>query len=212
MTIKILTTDDLPMLKTLIGTGPQKIGFSDTQITSDEYFNYLNLCLTHPLHKTYAYINEENELVSYLTLCDFPGLPYYANINFKVIKKFNTYRQNDNGIRQFQEVYFNKEKENRYAFFKMRGLKSIRMEEKLTKGIAEAMPEFFNRYHRTIEEYIPAGQASKYEPFNKILLRGHKFNSDCVVYKYTCKQEFRNNVPEEIQQVSLQLEKFINRE
>jgi len=209
MSIKILTMDNFEALKELIGPAPQKIGFSDTYVSSDDYFDYLKTCLTHPLHKTYAYYDND-ELVSFITLCDFPALPYYAVINFKVIKKFNTYDQEKNGIHQFQEVYFSKESENRYSFYKMRGFKSPKLMKRVTRGIVNAMPEFFDRYHRTIEEYIPAGQMSQYEPFNKILLRGHTFNDDCVIFKFTCKQEYRTNLPDYIQEATMQMETMKN--
>ena len=210
MPIQILTESDIPMVRKLIGDAPQKIGFSDTVISNEEYFEYLDLCIVHPLHKTYAYFNDAGDLVSYITLCDFPALPYYAVINFKVVKKFNIYDQEQNGMHQFQEVYFSKEKENRYSFYKLRGFRSPRLMKRVTKNLVNAMPVFFDRYHRTIEEFIPAGQYSKYDPFNKLLFRGHTFNDDSVIFKFTCKQEYRTNIPDYVQEATMQMETMKN--
>jgi len=201
MTIKILTMNDMPELKNLIGPGPQKIGFSDTYISNDDFFDYMKTCISHSLHKTYGYYDGE-ELVSLITLCDFPGLPYYALINFKVIKKFNVWSPEQNGMKQFLEVYFNKEKEERYSFFMMRGFKNARLARHVSRQVRLSMGELWDRYHETVEEYIPAGSMSKWEPFNKILFRGHTFNDDSVLYKFTCKQEYRTNLPEAMQSIS----------
>jgi len=202
MTIKILTMADMPLLKQLIGSDPQKIGFSDTYISNSDYFDYMKTCIIHPLHKTYGYFDND-ELVSLITLCDFPALPYYALVNFKVVKKFNTWVPEQNGMKQFLEVYFSKEKEERYSFFMMRGFKNARLARHVSRQVRLSMGELWDRYHETIEEYIPAGQQSKWEPFNKILFRGHTFNDDSVLYKFTCKQEYRTNVPEAMQAISI---------
>lgn len=207
MNLKKLTIADLPKLKELIGTKPQKIGFSDTYISNDDYFDYLKLCLTHSLHNTYGYIHE-GEIVSFLTTCDFPGLPYYAIINFKVIKKFNTWDPGHNGLIEYQDLFFAKEKEGRYAFYMMRAFKNARLLNKVTARMRANMGELYNRYHLTIEDYVPAGQYSRWEPFNKILFRGHTFNDDNVIYKFSCKQDFRNNVPTEVQQHFLTAEEI----
>lgn len=208
MAIERLTEYDYPELKKLIGTEPQRVGFSHTLLPNEEYMKYLYVCLTHPAHQTYAYINDQGEFVSFISLADFGRLPYYGIVNFKVVKKFNTYNQEENGIHQFQDVYFSKEKEDRYSFFKLRGFRSERLMKKVTRGIVNAMPEFFDRYHRTIEEYIPAGQLSKWEAFNKMLLRGRPMKEDCVVFKFTCKQEFRTNIPSYIQEATMQMEQM----
>ena len=191
----------MPELKQLIGSAPQKIGFSDTYVSNDEFFDYMKTCITHHLHTTYGYYDDQG-LVSIITLCDFPGLPYYAIINFKVIRKFNVWDPANNGMAQFQEVYFSKEKEERYSFFMMRGFKNPKLVRHVSRKVKLSMTDLFDRYHRTIEEYIPAGHMSKWEPFNKILFRGHTFNDDSVLYKFTCKQEFRTNVPEVTQAIS----------
>lgn len=206
MPIQRLTEKDYPEIKRLIGTDPQRVGFSHTLLSNEEYMKYLYVCLTHPVHQTYAYIDDQGDLVSFVSLADFGRLPYYGIVNFKVVKKFNTYNQEENGIHQFQEVYFNKEKENRHTFFKLRGFRNERLMKKVTRGIVNAMPAFFDRYHRTIEEYIPAGQLSQWDAFNKMMLRNKPLNEDSVIFKFTCKQEFRINLPSYIQEATMQME------
>lgn len=205
MYIKQLTINDLPLIEQSIEDRPQRIGFSNTKISRADYMDMTTKMLTLPAHTTYGcYDSEDHSLISYMTFFDFPNLPYYCATNFKVLKKFNYYDQVKNGFIKLLDVCEIKEQEGRYSMFLGRAVyRNVDNRKKIIKQFTLEAPVFWKKYIRTIEEYIPAGQTSKYDYFNKAILRGKVFDNDFIIMRMTCKQEFRNILPPELQATSI---------
>lgn len=205
MYIQQLTIKDLPEIEPLIGPGPQRIGFGTTKVSREDYIDMTAKMMSLPAHTTYGcYDSNDNSLISYMTFFDFPNLPYYCAMNFKVLKKFNYYDQVKNGFIKLLDVCELKEQEGRYSMFLGRAVyRRVDNRKKIIKQFTLEAPRFWQRYIRTIEEYIPAGQPSKYDYFNKAILRGKVFENDFIIMRMTCKQEYRNVLPPELQATSI---------
>jgi hypothetical protein len=213
MYIQKLTIDDLPLIDKLIDDRPQRIGFSNTKVSREDYIDMTAKMLTLPAHITYGcYSSEDNSLISYMTFFDFPNLPYYCATNFKVLEKFNYYDQVKNGFIKLLDVCELKEQEGRYSMFLGRAVyRNVDNRKKIIKQFTLEAPVFWQKYIRTIEEYIPAGQPSKYDYFNKAILRGKVFDNDFIIMRMTCKQQYRTILPPELQETSLKyLENLID--
>ena len=203
MHLQQLTIKNLPEIEKVLGAGPQRIGFGNTKVSRDEYLDMTAKMLSLPAHTTYGCYDDDN-LISYMTFFDFPNLPYYGATNFKVLKKFNYYDQVKNGFIKLLDVCDIKEKEGRYSMLLGRAVyRKVDNRKKILRQFALEAPNFWKKYIRTIEEYIPAGQASQYDYFNKAILRGKIFDNDFIIIKMTCRQEYRNVLPADLQIISL---------
>jgi hypothetical protein len=205
MYIKQLTISDLPLIDSLIDDRPQRIGFGNTKVSRSDYIEMTSKMLTLPAHTTYGcYDDEDHSLISYMTFFDFPNLPYYCATNFKVLKKFNYYDQVKNGFIKLLDVCEIKEKEGRYSMFVGRSIyRNVDNRSRIFKQWTSEAPEFWKRYTRTIEEYVPAGQNSKYDYFNKAIMRNKTFDNDFVIICIACNQEYRKIFNSDLQEVFL---------
>lgn len=211
--VRQLTVNDYSLIEQSIGEEDQRIGFGTTKVSRQGYLEMTAKMLGSQTHTTYGCFDAtDDSLISYMTFFDFPNLPYYCMTNFKVVKKFNYYNQSKNGFIKFLDVCNLKEEEGKYSFYVGRAIfRNFDSRVKTIKDFAFNAPDFWKKYIRTIEEFIPAGQPSKYEYFNKAILRGKTFDNDFIILKFTCRQEFRNSIlPADLQKISLIHESLVD--
>lgn len=193
--VRKLSSEDLPLIVSKLEPGPQKYAYGHDHMPYEEYLAFTTRLLSYPGCGTWGFF-EDGELVSFMTAFDFQTLPYYGLTNFKVLKKFNFYNSSKNGwtplIEKITEV---KEKEQRYTFFAGQAARSFNVRRKTAELSVDDSPSFWNRYMMTIEEYIPANNPSKFDFFNKAILRDKIFTSDFIVFKFTCKNIYRDFTP-----------------
>jgi hypothetical protein len=193
--VKKITVDTLQEIAKQLPDTPQRLGFGTTEVSKQEYLNYTEKILRSSTHETWAYYQDE-KLISFMSSFDFPNLPYYGILNFKVIKNTNYFSQIKSGyIDLFNTITEHKEQQQRYTFFVTRAIqRNTDVRKRLFDEWQKYAPEFFNRYLRTIEEVIPAGSLSKYEYFNRALLRDKVYDNDMLIMKWTCRNEFRKKI------------------
>jgi hypothetical protein len=186
---KTFTKDFLP----LIPDGPQKIGFGTTTIPKQNYLNWVYHQLSDNQYNLWCCYTDTGEPVSFISTFDFPNLPYYTITNFKVVKKFDFYNEVTNGyLDLMNHCIEQQELKHLYSFYTFRAFgrkKNNRLW--MTKSAAKNLPKYYDRYTKVVEEFIPAGQASKYDYFNKVLLRDKIYENDTAVMKWTCKDQYR---------------------
>ena len=190
--IKKISVEDLTTIESLIDDKDQKIGFSNKKITKEDYIKFTSKILTSKSYDTYGFfINEE--FISFMSCVNFPNLPYYGILNFKVLKKYNFYDVTKNGFLHLKEHISNiKEKEKYYSFYVARAARDSKLSNKIINRSFSVFSQFYKKYIVTIEELIPANHKSKFEYFNKALLMDKVFDEDFLIYKFTCKDEYRN--------------------
>jgi hypothetical protein len=190
--IKKISIDYFDTIKQSIDDNDQRIGFGKTKIGKEDYLKFTEKILKSNAYQTYGYFLD-NELISYISNFNFPNLPYHGFTNFKVIKKFNFYNGTDNGMwRLTVHIASLKEQENYYSFYVARTVKSAKLAERIHISSKRNFPQFYEKYIYTIEEFIPPKTPSKYEYFNKALLMDKVFDEEFLIYKFTCKEEYRN--------------------
>ena len=206
-TIRKATVSDIPSIIELLPLGDQRIGFGKTTMSREKFIEYLFVCVNFENHETYLYYKGD-QLYSMLSCYDSNVAPWWCALNFKVFKTELLFDPSQNGwIDLGDHVAKIKESQGRYTFFYVKTVRNMsRLMKK--KYATEYINNFSqdgigNRYINTIEEYIPAGQESKYEFFKKTLLRNQIFLEDVAVTKWTCLQQFRTGVPDYLQEQTL---------
>jgi hypothetical protein len=210
--LKKLTVKDFDLIESLVPPGDQRISFGSAKMSRDRYIDYTMQCITSQHHATYfSYAKDDTEMktpLSMVTTLDFESVPAWAAINFKVFKGPATFNATKNGWFYFGDLFDLKEKEGRYNFYYLKSVRPISL-QRWVKTIVDQGKDFgfgvFERYKSTIEEYIPAGQQSKFAMFRISLFRNQVFPDDTVVMKWSCLQKFRNpeylGMPKEMQKI-----------
>lgn len=211
----LATINDLDFIANNIKTDEVRIASGlSSRMNKDSYISYTKRLLESTDYKTWMQI-KDGKLDQYFTVFNLKTLPYYIIFNYRKIatpdKLFSRLHQQWDDLLDF--IVPLQEKNNFYSFYTLRvsgrtGRKYIF--DKRTSNMQEELNSFHNRYFKVIEEYISAGQASKYETFQNLIFRGWAFNEDVFITKYICKQEFRNNSPQEFQENFLKLEQNID--
>ena len=193
--VRKITIDDLKEIGDALKDVPQRLGFGTTEVTKQEYLNYTEKILRSNTHQTWGFYND-NKLISFMSAFDFPNLPYYGILNFKVLRSVGYYSHVTSGyVALMKAVSESKEEQQRYTFFIARSAqRKYDIRQKLHAEHQQADPEFFKKYLRTVEEVVPAGQLSKFDYFNKALLRDKVFDNDMLIMKWTCRNEYRKNI------------------
>jgi hypothetical protein len=210
--LKKLTVRDFDLIEKLIPPGDQRIAFGSAKMSRDRYLDYTMRCITSQNHSTYfSYNNDDVKMehpLSMVTVLDFESQPAWAAINFKVFQGPATFNAAKNGWFYFGEVFELKEKEGRYNFYYLKSVRPV-SQKRWVKTILDQGKDFgfdiFNRYKSSIEEYIPAGQQSKFDIFKTSLFRNQIFPDDTVVMCWSCLQKFRDpaslGMPETMQDI-----------
>ena len=193
--IKKFTVDNLAEIDKVLPDVPHRLGFGTTEVTKQEYLNFTEKILRSSTHSTWGFYQNGN-LISFMAAFDFPNLPYYGVLNFKVIKKSNYFSQVKSGFfALLDHITKIKESEKRYTFYMTRAIqRNADVRKKLYDEWEKNFPDFFKRYTRTVEEVIPAGQLSQYDYYNKALLRDKVYDNDMMVMKFVCRNEFRTGI------------------
>lgn len=209
-TIRKATTNDIDMIVSHLPPGDQRIGFGKTTMTRDKYIEYIELCIQRYDHETFLYYRDD-ELVSMLACCDSIICPYWAALNFRVFRPKLFLDVTKNGwVHLGEHVASLKESQGRFSFFYLKTIRQQnRFMEKNYDRFLQASPVIGNRYIRTVEEYIPAGQTSKHIYFQKLLTRNQIFSEDVAITKWTCLQEYRTGFSEELQQQTIAFSKHL---
>ncbi len=209
-TIRKATPDDIDMLISLLPPGDQRIGFGKTAMTREKFIEYINVCIRYPHHDTFLYYRGD-ELVSMMACCDSTISPYWCALNFKVFRpRYFLDVANNGWIHLGEHIAQLKESQGRFSFYYV---KTIRKQNKYMEKNYGQLLEFSkvigNRYIRTVEEYIPAGQTSQHEFFKRLLMRNSVFAEDVAITKWTCMQEYRTGFNEELQEQTVAFSKHI---
>jgi hypothetical protein len=212
-TIRLATREDIPMLVNLLPDGPQRIGFGKTTISKDKYIEYITRCIILDDHETYLMF-KNNELISMLACYNSNIAPWWCALNFKMFKEIGPFDGFESGwITMGDHIAKIKEAEGRFSFFYVKAVRKMSrfMEKKFNQEYVNKFSEdgIGNRYIRTVEEFIPAGQKSKHDLFQKILIRSHTFVDDVAIIKWTCLQQYRSGFPEHLQEQTLQFNKHL---
>jgi hypothetical protein len=209
----LATIDDLDFIVSNIKTEEVRIASGLSKMARNAYVRYTTRLLELPEYQTWMQV-KDGKLDQYFTLYNLKTLPYYVIFNYRKIatpdKLFGLLHQQWDELLDF--VVPMQEKNNFYSFYTLRvsarsGRKFIF--DRRTQNMQEDLNSFHERYFKVVEEYIPNGQVSKYETFQKLMFRGLEFNEDVFVTKYICKQSARSNIPLEFQENLMQLEKNI---
>lgn len=207
---KLLTTNDIGLIDSLVGPGDQRIGMSRTKIPRQDYIDYVAQSITLPNHELYMWYDGD-EPVSMICFYNFSMIKEYAVLNQKVFRKLNYFDGTKNGFMNIAELIKQKEDEHRYSFIFLRSVGHTRlnngrvMRDMFKAGAASNFNytfglDFAKKYIRTVEEFVPAGETSKIDAYSKILFRGKKFEEDTVVCRFTCLQKYRTNLPPHVQE------------
>jgi len=193
--VKKITIEDLNYISEVLPEGQHRLGFGTSSVSKQEYLNYTEKILRSQTHTTWGFFNNA-DMVSFMSSFDFPNLPYYGLLNFKVLQTSTYYSQVKSGfIDLINFISEQKEAEQRYTFFVTRAvLRRVDARKKLFDEWKNHAPDLYKKYLRTIEEVVPAGQLSKFDYFNKALLREKVFDNDMLIMKWTCRNEFRTNI------------------
>ena len=211
--IKKFNVDNLAEIDKVLPDVPHRLGFGTTEVTKQEYLNFTEKILRSSTHGTWGFYQDGN-LISFMSAFDFPNLPYYGVLNFKVIKKSNYFSQVKSGFfALLDHIIKIKESEKRYTCYMTRAIqRNADVRKKLYDEWEKNFPEFFKRYIRTIEEVIPAGQLSQFDYYNKALLRDKVYDNDMMVMKFVCRNEFRTGILTGTQkEISLSIDKDLRK-
>jgi hypothetical protein len=212
-TIRKATVADIRTIAELLPPGDQRIGFGKTTMSQEKFIEYLHVCITFEHHETYLYYKGD-QLYSMLSCYDSAVAPWWCALNFKVFKIETLFDATQNGwVDLGDHIAKIKESQGRYSFFYVKTVRDMSklMKKKYAKEYTNNFSQtgIGNRYINTIEEYIPAGQESKYEFFKKTLLRNQIFLQDVAISKWTCLQEFRTGMPDYLQDQTLDFSRHL---
>jgi hypothetical protein len=211
--IKKFNVDNLEEINQALLDVPHRLGFGTTEVTKKEYLNFTEKILRSNTHSTWGFYKDEI-LISFMSSFDFPNLPYYGVLNFKVVKGTNYFSQVKSGFfALLNHITKVKEGEKRYTFYMTRAIqRNADVRKKLYNEWEKNFPEFFKKYTRTIEEVIPAGQLSQFDYYNKALLRDKVYDNDMMIMQFVCKNEFRTGILTGSQEaVSLSIDKDLRK-
>lgn len=208
------TIKDLDLISENIIDNTVKIASgSISNMEKESYVAYTERLLSNPDYQTWMQFKNE-KLDQYFTVYNLKTLPYYIFFNYRKIQTpenlfGNLHKQWDDVLDFIVPI---QENNNLYSFYTLRvaarsGRKIIF--DRRTRNMQGILHPFHKKYTKTIEEYIPRGESSKYETFQKLMFRGSHFEEDVFITKYICKQKYRNNVPVDLQENFLKLEQNI---
>jgi len=211
--IRKFTADNLEEINQALLDVPHRLGFGTTEVTKKEYLNFTEKILRSNTHSTWGFY-KDGILISFMSSFDFPNLPYYGVLNFKVVKASNYFSQVKSGFfALLDHITKVKEGEKRYTFYMTRAIqRHADVRKKLYDEWEKNFSEFFKKYIRTIEEVIPAGQLSQFDYYNKALLRDKVYDNDMLVMQFVCRNEFRQGILKDTQQeVSLSIDRNLRK-
>ena len=207
VTIRKAIPEDVRTMAELLPLGDQRISFGKTVMSKEKFIEYLYVCVNFENHETYLYYKGD-QLYSMMACYNSTVAPWWCALNFKVFKPELLLDARQNGwIDLGDHIAKIKESQGRYTFFYLKTVRN--MSNLMKKRYATEYVNSFsqdgigNRYIQTIEEYIPAGEESKYDFFKKTLLRNQVFLEDVAVTKYSCLQKFRTGIPNHLHEQSL---------
>jgi hypothetical protein len=198
--IKQLTLDDWPLVEAKINESSIfRIAQTKHEISKQEYLNYTYKSFNKTNEQVYGYF-VNNDLISMTSVYTFIDLPGYLMKNFKHFGKANLYNPVTSGMAPtFNKIIEIKEAEGLYTFWMSKTADYRRLNQKRVRHLMFDIgcPKLKN-YEITIEEVIPANTKSKYRLHADGIHFGSILSEDTCIIKYTCKQEFRNNVSQEL--------------
>lgn len=197
-----LSLDDWPVIEAAIktNTSVHRVGMSRETMPLDAYLKY-----------TYAFFKNKNATVfgyydnigikSMISVVDLSAMPSYGVYNFKNFRPDSIYNPVKNGWTELWNTIFQiQEEKNLYAFYLLRTAELNRLNYKRYHSIyMDGSPKFLN-YARTLEELVPADSLPKWDLHNSLFYFGKTYNHDTMVLKFTCKQKYRTDIPDLLQQ------------
>lgn len=129
-----------------------------------------------------------DELISINGIFVWNTLPFYTQVHLKT-SGYRHWRRN--GVAECWSAMLQYgEEHGRYTFYYVRSAhdwSSVKISEDFFKRVPA-----YNRYVRSVDEYIPANARSKYPYFDSIML-GKSWSTATVVIQAVLRPEFRNH-------------------
>lgn len=199
--IKILTVADWDEIRTEVcKLDSHQVAQTKHTVTEHEYLDYTYKTLSQPSNTMYGFY-KDGILSSYICATKIKMNPEYVVTNWKNLKPSSIFNPMENGWGDlWTAMVTDMEADNRYSFLLVKTTDVKRLQFKRVQRMYEQASPKLTNYIRTVEEVVPAGQYSKYEYFKRALYYDKKYDYETLVFRFTCKQEFRINLPSELQE------------
>ena len=202
MQIKILTLENWPEIESKLNSIKNfRIGQTKQEIHKELYFEYTKNSLISETESVFGFYTDDL-LVSMTTVHEFNFMPSYLVKNFRSFTDTNLYNPLQNGLaptlNHIIELY---EKKNLYTFYMVKTADPKRLNQKRVRKLMFEIgcPKLQN-YDITVEEFIQAGTKSIYRVHSDAICLGVVFEYDVVILRYTCNQNFRTNISENLKE------------
>lgn len=194
--VKILSINDWPQIEKKISKLKIfRIAQTKHEISKEEYMAYTYNSFVSQNEIVYGYMDYD-DIISITSVYNFKAVPGYLLKNFKHFQEFNLYDPVKNGTSVIMnKIIEDQEKKHLYSFWMAKTANYKRLnQERIRKKMFDIGCPKLKYYDITIEELVPANSRSKYRLHDEGIYFGNTINEDTCVIRCTCRQEFRNNV------------------